>query len=493
MEKSPTFWLRTAGWLLCSVLVAPNTALAIPGDILFSDDFERAALAPWTTTDSSRSGILTGVDVSGSPTRGGYTRNDPVSVTSPDINAAVPAAEFSFWVRRGADAFSEDTDGGEDLVIEYRRADNSWSALVTYLGSGINGEIITDTIILPPDALHGTLAIRFRQTNGSGVDFDYWHFDDTVVTEIVPPPSFGVGSCDDFEAGLAGNWTINAGSGFAGTSSATSQSPTSSMFTNGGVVEVTMNPIDTTDPSFSDLTMWIRRGSDAFSEDPDGGEDFVVEYLDDVGGWIQLETFTGPGAGGEIFPRSYFLPAAGRHTNFQLRFRQTGGSGSPWDFWHVDDVCFETQVLPTLNLTKTEQTISDPINGTTNPFAIPGAVKEYTISLVNSGPGTVDAGTLVITDVVPANTALFVDTGSGDPIVFIDGPIASGLAYSYAADVTFSDQPGGGAPFTYVPTPDANGYDAAVTGMRIAPTGTMNASGGGGDPSFEITFRVRVD
>ena len=28
----------------------------------------------------------------------------------------------------------------------------------------------------------------------------------------------------------------------------------------------------------------------------------------------------------------------------QLRFRMTGGSGTPWDYWHVDDVCFDPAV-----------------------------------------------------------------------------------------------------------------------------------------------------
>ena len=42
-------------------LLAPFSVLAAPGDILFSDNFERGAMAPWTTTNGSRSGILTGL------------------------------------------------------------------------------------------------------------------------------------------------------------------------------------------------------------------------------------------------------------------------------------------------------------------------------------------------------------------------------------------------------------------------------------------------
>lgn len=478
--------------VLCSALAFPCQSLAVPGDILFSDNFERASLAPWTTTNAARSGIATGGAVSNSPTRGAYTRRNVVTITSPNISAAVPSADISFWVRRGSDAFSELPDNNEDFVIEYRRADNSWAQLAIYRGGGTPGQIFNDTFILPPDALHGTLAIRARQTAGSNGNFDWWHLDDVVVTEIAPPPPLGIGTCDDFESGLAGNWTVNAITGLAGTSAATSQSPVFAMTLNGGVVDVSTNVVDTTDPSLGDISMWIRRGSDAFSEYPDPGENLVVEYLNDVGAWVVLETFTGGGSAGQIFVRNYNIPAAGRHAGFRLRIRQTGGSGAPWDFWHVDDVCLNLLVLPDLLVTKSVQTVSDPINGGSNPKAIPGAVMLYTINVSNQGPGIVDTDTMILTDAVPTGSDLFVDTSSGDPIVFSDGPVASGLSYSYATDVTYSNQPGGGGPYNYSPTPDPQGFDAAVTGYRVNPSGPVNAASGGSFPSFSILLTVRV-
>jgi len=478
--------------LILSALILPGRSYAAPGDVLFSDDFERASLAPWTTTDPAISGILTGPQVSSSGTRGGYTSNSAVSVTSATFSTLVPAADLSIWVRRGSDAFSEDPDNNENLVLEYQRADSSWGTLFTYVGSGTPGQIFQDTFQLPPDALHGNFAIRLRQTSGSGSDWDYWHWDDVIVTERAPPPPFGVGSCDDFEFGLAGNWTINATSGSAGTSGATFQSPTRSMYTSEGIVEVTSSVIDTTDPAFSTLSLWIQRGSDTFSEDPDGGEDLVVEYLSDSAAWVLLETFAGADSPGQIFNRSYAMPTAARHANFQIRIRQTGGSGTGWDFWHIDDVCLDTQLLPQLLVTKMVQTLSDPINGSANPFSIPGAIVEYTINVSNNGPGTVDADTLLITDVVPPNTELFVDTGGGDPIVFVDGATPSGLTYAYASSVSFSNQAGGGPPFNYVPVADSAGFDASVTGFQISFSGTMNAAGGGNSPGLNLLFQLRV-
>ena len=494
MNKFPRFFqARTARLLLVATLVCALRAHAAPGDVLFSDDFSGTSLAPWTTTDATRSGILTGGQTSGSGPRAAYTRNGPVTVTSPTFSAAVPAARLSIWVRRGSDAInnSEDTDPGEDFYVEYRRADNSWALLTSYLGSGTKGQIYTDSFFLPPDALHGSLAIRVRQIAGSGFDFDYWHFDDVVVTEVAPAGPLAVGSCDYFDTGLS-NWSVNALTGFAGTSSATSLSPTDSMYVNGGIVTVTSSLVDTSDPSFADLTMWVRRGSDTFSEDPDAGENLVLEYLDDLGTWVALETFNGTGAAGQIYNRSYTLPAAGRHTNFQLRFRMTGGSGATFDYWHVDDVCFTQTIVPVLLVSKIAQTLSDPVNGGSNPKAIPGAVVQYTLGVSNQGPGPVDADSIVISDPLPAGVALYVDTSGGDPITFTDGAVASGLVYSYATDVTYSNQPGGGPPYNYTPVPDPQGFDPAITGYRINPTGTMNGASGANVPSFNLRVRVRV-
>ena len=481
-------WLAavTAAWLL------PTNAWGVPGDVLFSDDFERNSLAPWTASNGRRAGIASGGQVSNSPTRGGYTRRNVVTVTSPTFAAAVPAAELTLWVRRGSDAFSELPDGGENLVLEYRRSDGSWGLLREYLGGETAGEIFNETFQLPGDALHGTLAVRLRQTGGSNSNFDWWHFDDVVVTETAPAAVLGIGSCDDFESGLAGNWSVNAGSGFAGVSNATSQSPFFSMTLNGGTVDVTSIPVDTGDPSFGQLTLWVQRGSDAFSEYPDFGENLVVEYLDDGGAWVVLETFTGGGPAGQTFSRSYAIPAAGRHAGFRLRFRHTGGSGPPYDYWHVDDVCFEQRPMPSLQMTKLVQTISDPVNGTTNPKAIPGAVLRYTIQVANAGPGPVDGDSLDLSDAIPAGTALLVDAGGPDAIVFTDGPVSSGLSFDFATDVAYSNQAGGAGPYDYTPTPDGQGFDPAVTGMLLSPTGAMNASAGSGDPSFRIEFSVRV-
>ena len=158
----------------------------------------------------------------------------------------------------------------------------------------------------------------------------------------------------------------------------------------------------------------------------------------------------------------------------------------------------ETQP-PALILQKTLLTAFDPVNGTTNPKAIPGSYVDYTITASNTGPGAVDGDTLVITDPLPATVSLFVGDlggpGSG-PVEFTDGPGAasSGLSLAWGGladagdDVEFSTD---GTNWNYVPSPDANGFDPAVQFIRIRPSGSFLGSGGT-PTTFDLRIRVQV-
>lgn len=150
--------------------------------------------------------------------------------------------------------------------------------------------------------------------------------------------------------------------------------------------------------------------------------------------------------------------------------------------------------LPSITVLKSVQTYSDPVNATANPKAIPGSEMTYTITVMNSGAGTVDTGTTVINDPIPANMSICVSTlCSNPPVVFSCSAVpACGLTYSYATAVTYSIAGGGGAPFTYTPVPDAAGYDAAVTGVQITPAGVFNGASGGNNPSFSLSLRMKI-
>lgn len=155
---------------------------------------------------------------------------------------------------------------------------------------------------------------------------------------------------------------------------------------------------------------------------------------------------------------------------------------------------FLVSVMPSLLIMKNVQTFSDPINGTTNPKAIPGAVMLYTVYVRNSGYGSVDNNTTVIKDAILANVEMCVSNiCNNPPVTFACSAVPScGLTFAYGTAVTYSSTPGGGAPFNYTPAPDANGYDPLVTGVRINPTGVFAGSGVAPYPDFSIYFKVRV-
>ncbi len=76
---------------------------------------------------------------------------------------------------------------------------------------------------------------------------------------------------------------------------------------------------------------------------------------------------------------------------------------------------------PVLTVTKLSRPISDPVNGTTNPKMIPGAVVEYCVTVSNAAGGAAAAG-VVITDPLPAQTTYVSAFG-----VYEGGSVASSV------------------------------------------------------------------
>jgi uncharacterized repeat protein (TIGR01451 family) len=188
-----------------------------------------------------------------------------------------------------------------------------------------------------------------------------------------------------------------------------------------------------------------------------------------------------------IFQYAYPLPAAAAAGGWTIRVIGHEGVEGVSDLGVGSFTVTIPQ--PSLTVLKTSTVLSDPVNQASNPRRIPLAVVRYDISVTNSGPGTVDAGTLVLTDPVPANSSMYVGTSS--PVVFINGPTASGLTYNYPANVSYSSA-GAAGPWDYVPTPDPDGFDAQVRAVRITPGGVMSAASGANSPSFTVQFRVRI-
>lgn len=145
--------------------------------------------------------------------------------------------------------------------------------------------------------------------------------------------------------------------------------------------------------------------------------------------------------------------------------------------------------VPILNVSKQLETFSDPVNGTSNPKSIPGAIKEYSITVTNSGQGTADANTFVIDDVIPLDTSLVVSGLScGGAVQLVDGSPSSGLS---CGTVEFSQD---GVNYAYTPTPSGvNNTDSSVRYIRIRPSNIFNAASGGSTPNITFKFRVELN
>lgn len=145
-------------------------------------------------------------------------------------------------------------------------------------------------------------------------------------------------------------------------------------------------------------------------------------------------------------------------------------------------------VLP-LTVEKTVRVISDPVNGTDNPKAIPGAIMEYEITITNPNASPVDADSVFVRDPIPAQVALRVsdieEPGSG-PVSFTDGSPSSGLTYEFPSHLAFSSD--NGASWDYEPVEDSNGTDPEVTDIRINPQGEFK----GENSQFTLKFRVMI-
>lgn len=158
----------------------------------------------------------------------------------------------------------------------------------------------------------------------------------------------------------------------------------------------------------------------------------------------------------------------------------------------IHDFTLCNPALPDISVTKVSSVISDPVNGVTNPKAIPGATVEYLISVSNIGAGPTDADSVVVTDNGPADAKLCLIARSGGPVIFADPGSNSGLSYSFLSLATASDglefSNDDGATWDYEPSADPDGCDSAVTDFRVLPDG---AFAGGGDFTLRVRYQVQ--
>jgi len=183
--------------------------------------------------------------------------------------------------------------------------------------------------------------------------------------------------CDDFERsnpGAVGNgWTVvpssvkncTGATGNTGCSGIDSDvapfdtptnpraNPSRSMFTRWSTVSVDSPVVSLAGRTGAQLSFWMRRGRDTFSECPEAaGENYLVQYYASNNAWKVLAQYpsspSAPLCDGQIFTPVIELPPDALHANFKMRFYQPSGSGRSgsggapgvvgYDYWHMDDV-----------------------------------------------------------------------------------------------------------------------------------------------------------
>lgn len=97
-----------------------------------------------------------------------------------------------------------------------------------------------------------------------------------------------------------------------------------------------------------------------------------------------------------------------------------------------------TVLAASLSVVKISSVISDPVNGTTNPKLIPGAIVQYCIAVSNSAGAT--AQDIAITDVLPAEVAYLAAFG-----VLVNGTYSNNGTAGNTADDTCTAGTGTGA------------------------------------------------
>jgi uncharacterized repeat protein (TIGR01451 family) len=119
-----------------------------------------------------------------------------------------------------------------------------------------------------------------------------------------------------------------------------------------------------------------------------------------------------------------------------------------------------------LLIAKTSSVVSDPLNGTTNPKAVPGATMRYCLLVTNGGSATTTG--ILVSDPLPATTT------------FVPGSLRSGT--SCAGATTAEDDDAAGAD-------ESDPFGAAIGGTTVsASTATLAPAA-----AMAVTFDVTVN
>ena len=207
-----------------------------------------------------------------------------------------------------------------------------------------------------------------------------------------------------------------------------------------------------------------------------------IDYSPDNAVWTNAGSFSGGVV--DVLQRVVLNGSAGGVR--YVRFQRTSGSV------HIDGISYSQICLGGASLTSAKSVaLFDPTNA---PYAVPGSDVLYTITTINAGDGPADADSIFIVDDLPAEVEFF--NGDIDGAGPETGPVAfaqsggANLVFDAAVDLAFSNGVAPPASFAACGYTPASGYDPDIAFVCFRPRGAMND--GDPDPSFSLTFRVRI-
>jgi hypothetical protein len=240
---------------------------------------------------------------------------------------------LQFAYERGGNGNSPEP--GDDFFVEYHNVDGEWLRLLTLPGAGVDMlNFATESALLPRDAYHSSFRVRFGNIATQG-PFDDWYLDDVRVLEITPGK---IPFADDFPtAGLDPDKWPQASGVLVNNVALNIPSPPFAVNLQGGA-ELQSRPLDLSAENAVSLTYQFEQTGGG--EEPDPGDDLVIEYRDALNNWRELARHLGSEGGLPVFTRKEIvLPPPAYHRDFRVRFRNLGAQGR--DDWFVDDVVLD--------------------------------------------------------------------------------------------------------------------------------------------------------
>lgn len=226
-------------------------------------------------------------------------------------------------------------EAGDDFFVEYYNVDGEWLPLLVLPGAGVTMlNFATESALLPRDAYHSSFRVRFGNIATQG-PFDDWYLDDVRVIEITPGK---IPFADDFPtASLDPNkWPQISGTLVNNVALNIPSAPFAVNLQGGS--ELQSRPLDLSAENAVSLKYLFEQTGGG--EEPDPGDDLVIEYRDALNNWHELARHLGSEGGLPVFTRrELVLPPPAYHRDFRVRFRNLGAPGR--DDWFVDDVVLD--------------------------------------------------------------------------------------------------------------------------------------------------------